>query len=928
MAINAGTIYSEVRIAIDKLKSDISQVEINLDKFGKTNAKQATNTEKKWYDSFGKISLAGVAAFAGIALAVKTAVKTFASFEQALANVRSVAQATPSEFQAIEKAAIEAGETTRFTASQAADAMYYLASAGFDASQSMEALNGVLLLAGSTQSDLAMTSETVASAISQFNLEASDAGRVANVFTAAITNSQATMDKLAVSMRYIGPVASSMNKSIEDTVGLLQILYNNGFEASQAGTALRGALADLSNESSPAVKRLKELGVSFEEVNPLTNTYADIIDVLNEKVTNASDIMAIFGDRAGPALIKLIQGGREEVEKYTEAVTGTNAAAEAYAIQNDTLQGSIDLLKSAIESAQIKFVKEFTPAIRGIVDALTGFVKLVSDLPGPIKVFLGVIAGGIPILIGATKAIKAIGFAMTAMNGHVGVVALGVGALVGVFVSVGSAMKKAADESERFRKATEAADSTLLALNKYSKTLSPSMEVLEKRIQGVKDAQKELENQMFKQTGEITKNYQKTRTLNERLFVFFQHAGIAQVEYIQGMIDKNSEYEEALVKLDAEKARLIEEEDKRQKTAAKKREEEQKKELERQQALLKQEEERRKKEEEIARQKEQELKTIETANQKALETEADYIRKLEDLNATTQEAIELERQRAVISIDSSAADRDAKIRAIEAINEYYEALKDQTANEEFKQGVKEVIDYSFAAFQELGGGLQSLFQAIGQSRIDEIDRQMQAEFEAAGVAEENQIERLTREVSEARKAGDEETAIEKEKELKRAQIIADYEKKKAEIEYKTALSSWLIQLAMTIAQSIQAAMNAYSSTAAIPIIGPALAPGAAIAASVFGGIQVAAVGAAKPKPPKYQYGGIVEGERYQGDQVSARLNSGEMVLTRDQQARLFDVANGGGGGGITRIIVPVNIDGKKVAETVAEYYNGGVVPLT
>ena len=170
MAVDAGTIYSEVRIALDKLKQDIGQVEAQFNKFSKQNATTANATEKKWTDSFKKINLQGVAAVAALTLAVKQAISTFANFEQSMANVQSVARSTPEEFRELEAAAIEAGESTRFTASQAADAMYYLASAGLEGKEVMDALNGTLQLAGATQSDLAFTARALTATKSQNNL--------------------------------------------------------------------------------------------------------------------------------------------------------------------------------------------------------------------------------------------------------------------------------------------------------------------------------------------------------------------------------------------------------------------------------------------------------------------------------------------------------------------------------------------------------------------------------------------------------------------------------------------------------------------------------------------------------------------------------------------------------------------------------------
>jgi len=464
VAVDAGTIYSEVRIQLDKLRGDIKQVQLSMDKLGPVSKKASDTVAKNWKTGFNQIKFISAAAFAAVAMAVKAAVSTFAGFEQSLANVQSVAGATAEELAQLEEAAKEMGETTRFTASQAADALYYLASAGMDATESIDALEGVINLAGATGSDLAFTSEAVASSLSQFSLEAKDAGKVANVFTAAIQNSQATMTKLATSMSSVGPVASGLGHSIEETAGLLQILYNNGINASTAGTALRRAMSDLANSMSPAVKRLEEMGVAYDEVNPATNSFAEVIGRLGEAGLEAGEIMAIFGQRAGASMIKLIQAGRETVEEYTEAVTDTNAAAEAYAIQNDTLAGSFDRLKSATESAQISFVSNVAPVLRGLVDILTKVMKFVGGLPGPIQVLLGVMAVGIPVVLAAgsaiafmTTALAGAGIALGAILGPITLVVGVLGLIAGAVSFFGAKLSETRREQDLMNEAAREA---------------------------------------------------------------------------------------------------------------------------------------------------------------------------------------------------------------------------------------------------------------------------------------------------------------------------------------------------------------------------------------------------------------------------------------------------------------------------------------
>ena len=229
MAVNAGTIYSDVRIQLDKLSGDIQKIDAKFDQLSASNAKQAQTVKKNWKSSFNALTVAGVAAFAAVTAAAKEGIKTFATFEQSIANVRSVAGGTEEDFNKIEEAARSAGETTRFTASQAADALYSLASAGLDANESVAALDGVLKLAGATQSDLASTSASVVSTLAQYNLGAEEATRVSNVFAAAIGNSQANMEKLTNAFRQVGPVAGALNISLEETTGAIQALLDAGF---------------------------------------------------------------------------------------------------------------------------------------------------------------------------------------------------------------------------------------------------------------------------------------------------------------------------------------------------------------------------------------------------------------------------------------------------------------------------------------------------------------------------------------------------------------------------------------------------------------------------------------------------------------------------------------------------------------------------
>ena len=420
MAIDAGSIYSSVRVRLDKLSGDVKSVERLLDQIGTSSQTNAKRTEDAFTDSFNATKLAGVAAFAAITVAMKQSIKVAGDYEQSIANVQSVVMGTDEVFQQLSEAAKEAGETTRFTASQSADALYDLASGGMSAEESIASLNGVLMLAGATQSSLSEAAQITVATLNQYNLAAEESTRISNVFAASIANSMANMDKLTAGMRQVGPVASAMGLSLEETVGALSALYDAGFQGEQAGTALRAILASVASEADPTTRKLMEMGLTFDQINPAANSFADVIGNIADAGLTAGDVMNAFGTRAGAQMLALLNQGKAGLQEYERAVTGTSTASEMYAIQNDTLAGSLDRLKSAAESAQIEFVEEFTPVMRAFLGILTDITIKVADLPGPLKVFFGVLLAGIPVTMALTKGVVALKAAMLGVSGPIG----------------------------------------------------------------------------------------------------------------------------------------------------------------------------------------------------------------------------------------------------------------------------------------------------------------------------------------------------------------------------------------------------------------------------------------------------------------------------------------------------------------------------
>ena len=234
----------------------------------------------------------------------------------------------------------------------------------------------------------------------------------------------------------------------------------------------------------------------------------------------------------------------------------------------------------------------------------------------------------------------------------------------------------------------------------------------------------------------------------------------------------------------------------------------------------------------------------------------------------------------------------------------------ENASEKWSQAmanqVSEIAGHYSAGLSQIGdlfSAIDELQQNLTQNKIADLDIQMERELEAAGLASDSKEEELLNDISRAERLGDTETASEKKKALERLKIEQKYAKMKAKLEYQAALMSWKMKLTMAVATLPIMVMNAYSSGAAIPLIGGVMGPIYAALAGVAGAVQIAAVAAGRPKAPSFQTGGIVPGSQIAGDSVAAQVNSGELILNGAQQKRLFDIADGRSSGGKTNITI-------------------------
>jgi TP901 family phage tail tape measure protein len=265
-------------------------------------------------------------------MAVATAsVMTGMTFEKSMKNVQAVSGATGAQFDELSGLAKDLGRTTKFSASEAADGMGYLAMAGFDVEDIMKAMPGVLQLAAAGNMDLAQTADIASNVLTGYGMEASEITRVNDVMAATFTSANTDMAQLGEAMKYVAPVANSAGLKFEEVSAAIGMMGNAGIQGSMAGTSLRGAITRLLEPTGAAADTLNRLGIETTDSAGNMVPLVDIVRQLEESGATTADMMTIFGQRAGPAMAALVEQGADELLEFTEALEDSGGTAQRVA---------------------------------------------------------------------------------------------------------------------------------------------------------------------------------------------------------------------------------------------------------------------------------------------------------------------------------------------------------------------------------------------------------------------------------------------------------------------------------------------------------------------------------------------------------------------------------------------------------------------
>ena len=335
-------------------------------------------------------------------------------------EVQALTGATGTEFEDLSNQAKELGKTTMFSATQSANAMSELASAGFTTTEIISAMPGLLDLAASGNIGLAEAANIASSTLRGFGLEASQSSHVSDVLAEAAARTNAGVTDMGMAMGYIAPVASAMGVSIEETAAAVGLLSNAGIQGSKAGTVLRSALSSLAKPSKEASELMANLGFNAYDTNGKMLPLNKIIANLQESMSGLTDeqkqnaLVTMFGQEALSGMLALIAAGPDELNNLTNGFENCDGAAKGMAdtMQNN-LQGKVTQFKSALEGAGIAIGEILIPALTKIVVKATDILSSFNNLDeGTQKVILtfGLIAAAIgPVLTIAGKLTMGVG---------------------------------------------------------------------------------------------------------------------------------------------------------------------------------------------------------------------------------------------------------------------------------------------------------------------------------------------------------------------------------------------------------------------------------------------------------------------------------------------------------------------------------------
>lgn len=311
------------------------------------------------------------------------------SFESGMSQVAAISGASADELERLSDRAKELGTSTKFTATEISQAMNYMAMAGWDATQMLDGIDGVISLAAASGGDLATTSDIVTDAITAFGLKAEDVAHFSDVLAAASANANTNVAMMGETFQYCAPIAGALGFSIEDVSEAIGVMANSGIKSSMAGTALRTLFTKLSDEITITGQNLGRVTIQTSNADGSMRSLKDILTDMRTAFAQlteserSSAAESIAGKYAMTGLLSLMNAGEGDVNKLRTAIEECDGAASSMAdtMQNNTA-GAVTVMQSALEGLGIaiydKFGEQLRDRINGLTDVFSGLTERID----------------------------------------------------------------------------------------------------------------------------------------------------------------------------------------------------------------------------------------------------------------------------------------------------------------------------------------------------------------------------------------------------------------------------------------------------------------------------------------------------------------------------------------------------------------------
>lgn len=378
--------------AVDRITAPVSRMQNRVGKFTRVMSRgfhKLNRGVEVLASGIKRAAKTAAASFAIIGLAAGNVIAAGAGFEQAITNVGAVSLQTRDQIKPLEQLALQLGRTTKFTSTQAANAMEIMARAGFETNEILSATPAVLYAAAASGLEIADVADVVSNALKGMGLEATEATNVADILALASAKTNSSIGSLGESLKNVASTARQLNVPITDTVASIALLQDVGLDASVAGSAFNVMLTKMAAPSAGMIKKMKRLGITFKDAKGNMLPLQKVLQQLNkasskvggnfDKVAFLAELVGLRGQKAAANLGDLFEKGKLDVlTKQLENATGK--AKEMAELRMNTVQGSWLLLGSAVDAVKVKIFNMNSGPLKKLIDGMTEWVSIHEDL--------------------------------------------------------------------------------------------------------------------------------------------------------------------------------------------------------------------------------------------------------------------------------------------------------------------------------------------------------------------------------------------------------------------------------------------------------------------------------------------------------------------------------------------------------------------